>query len=477
VSRHTDRELVELAQRGDGAAIGELFSRYWRAARAAAFGVTAEYASAEDAAAEAFVQALVGIHALRDPDRFGAWLRTIVVRKARLGLQRRHATLAAMADERADQNERPDDTLERRELGAVIQQAMRDLPEPLREAVALFYFEGYDSDTAARFLDIPPGTLRRRLHDGRTHLRSAVERILQGSRPMNEERARQIERFKRLIDDDDIYGALRESLALRPPPSELIDLFIRRRVASATDVQDVADGKEPASFFREMTQRFVRPSDRTSDPSHAVGSMTIAIQKALPHFQRWPLDAGEAAARFLTSTGELRDRIQAVLPPGFAEGRPGAFLRASRAVVVLNDNGSVRSIYEHLQDSPDVQSFRAARQHTRISDVLDLTWMVAGLLELRSVQEMLEGLTSAVLPGTQVRFSTYDEPRYRSALQLHVGDIAARAAYGGVLNEWPGRPAGVDAAHVRIFLEPWATVRSGQLVDFDRLPEPPSTTA
>jgi hypothetical protein len=35
-----DRELVGRARRGDGAAIGELFSRDWRAARAAAFGVT-----------------------------------------------------------------------------------------------------------------------------------------------------------------------------------------------------------------------------------------------------------------------------------------------------------------------------------------------------------------------------------------------------------------------------------------------------
>jgi hypothetical protein len=294
---------------------------------------------------------------------------------------------------------------------------------------------------------------------------------------MNEERARQIERFKRLIDDDEIYQALRESLALRPPPSELIDLFIRRRIAPANDQRGVADGKETARFFREMTQRFLSPSDRASDPGHPVGSMAIAIQKALPHFQSWPLEAGEAVARFLTFTGERRDRLHAVLPPGFAEGHPGAFLRASRAVLVLNDNGSVRSIYEHLQGSPDEQAFRAASAHTRISDVLDLTWMVAGLLELRSVQEMLDDLTSTVLPEAQIRFSPYDEPRYRSALQLHVGDVAARAAYGGVLDEWAGRPAGVDAAHVRIFLEPWATVRSGHLVDFDRLPEPPGATA
>ena len=53
MSEHADRELVELARRGHAPAIAELFSRYWRAARAAAFGVTGEFASAEDAAAEA----------------------------------------------------------------------------------------------------------------------------------------------------------------------------------------------------------------------------------------------------------------------------------------------------------------------------------------------------------------------------------------------------------------------------------------
>src|SRR5262245_61019332 len=176
MGRGTDRERVELARRCDAGAIGELFSRYWRAARAVAFGVTGEFASAEDAAADAFVQALAGIQSLRDPDRFGAWLRTIVVRKARLDVQqRRHAELEAAAGERADRTEQPDDSYERRELDALIQQAARELPEPLREAVALFYFEGYDSDAAAQFLDVPPGTLRRRLHDARAHLRGTVE--------------------------------------------------------------------------------------------------------------------------------------------------------------------------------------------------------------------------------------------------------------------------------------------------------------
>jgi RNA polymerase sigma factor (sigma-70 family) len=471
MSDRADGELVELAQRGDGAAIGELFSRYWRAARAAAFGVTGELASAEDAAAEAFREALAGMDSLRDPNRFGSWLRTIVVRKARRGLQSRRPAVEASANHLPDRHERPDNALERLELEALIQQAVRELPDRLREAMALVYFEGYDSDAAARFLDIPAGTLRRRLHDGRRQLRGIVEQVLQGNRQMIEERERQMRRLKAMFDDGEVYQAFRESLALRPPPSELIDLFLRRQMTPATGSQATRGGKAPRERVREMAERFLRASDRASDPNHPVGSIAAAIWRALPGFQEWQLNAGEAALRFLTFTAEHHDRLRAVFPPGFAEGHPGAFLRATRAIVRLAGSGRVRTICEHLRDSPDEQAFRAVGNDIRISDVLDMIWMVAGPLELRSVQEMLERLSFAVLPGAQIRFSTYDEPRYRSALQLHVGDVAARAALGGVLAEWPGRPQGADAAHLRIFLEPWATVRSGEAVEFEQLPE------
>jgi hypothetical protein len=223
-----------------------------------------------------------------------------------------------------------------------------------------------------------------------------------------------------------------------------------------------------------MAQRFLRPSNRASDRRQPVGSIAAAIRKALPDFQDWALDTGEAAVHFLTFTGELRDRLKGVLPPGFAEGRPGSFLRATRGLVHLSENGRVESMYQLLQNSPDQQSFRAAMKHARISDVVDLIWMVAGPLELRSVQELLERLSATVLPGVQLRFSPYDEPRYRSALQVHVAGISARFASGGVLAEWPGRPQDVDAAHLRIFLEPWAAAQSGDAVEFDPLPEMPS---
>src|SRR5262245_10258578 len=81
-SNSSERQIVVRAQAGDREAVGELYARFWRAARAAAFGVVGDFGIAEDAAAEAFRVALTGLGKLRDPDRFAPWLHRIVVRMA-----------------------------------------------------------------------------------------------------------------------------------------------------------------------------------------------------------------------------------------------------------------------------------------------------------------------------------------------------------------------------------------------------------
>lgn len=73
---------------------------------------------------------------------------------------------------------------------------------------------------------------------------------------------------------------------------------------------------------------------------------------------------------------------------------------------------------------------------------------------------MLERWCGAVMPGARLRFSAYSEPRYRAALQLHIGDAGLRAAQGGVAAPRPGCPQGMDMAYVRIIVEPWVEARS-----------------
>lgn len=423
----SDGELVERVQRGDGPAAGELFARYWRAARAAAYGAVGNWAGAEDAACDGLHEALSRIGSLRNPARFGPWLRTIVIRKARGG---RHAALQTRNDlsaDLADPGERPDDQRCRQELALVVQEAVRQLPCALREAVALHYFEGYEPAEAAEFLRIPAGTYRRRLHDARKRLRVCVGQILDRSQPVNEIQLQTIERLERLIQEGRVDQAMREVFELRPPPPEVL-----QRIAS------LSASAEFASVAMRVAAALDRLPSRASNPEDAVGAIAQAIRRALPGFEEWRLSlTASAALRFSANPGRASE---AILPPGFAEGVPGAFVRSSRAVVRGGAAGAPGEV--------------------RVSEVLDLTWMVAGPLEMRAVQEAVERLRSEILPEARACFTSHGEPRYRAGFRLDLAGVADRAAVGGVLAEWPGRPSGVEAAHVRIFLESWASART-----------------
>jgi DNA-directed RNA polymerase specialized sigma24 family protein len=50
MEQNTKQNLVQRAKQGEAGAVAELFQLYWRAARAAAYGVTGDFALAEDAA-------------------------------------------------------------------------------------------------------------------------------------------------------------------------------------------------------------------------------------------------------------------------------------------------------------------------------------------------------------------------------------------------------------------------------------------
>jgi len=97
-----------------------------------------------------------GLANLRDPRRFGPWLRTIVVRTARrfktASSAQKGIGAPALPDAEAPA---PGEGLEQQELTALIREAVASLPAIFREAISLFYFEGYSVEDAARFLGVP----------------------------------------------------------------------------------------------------------------------------------------------------------------------------------------------------------------------------------------------------------------------------------------------------------------------------------
>jgi RNA polymerase sigma factor (sigma-70 family) len=487
MAEHTEQDWVQRATRGEPAAVAELYQRYWRAARAAAYGVTGNLSQAEDAASEAFFTAMENLASLRDPQRFGPWLRTIVIRIARHSIPQKHVSAETAPDREAAA---PGERLEQQELATLTREAVEGLPATAREAICLYYYEGYSVADAARFLDVPVGTLKRRLHDGRRRLQAAAERILEGSKPMYPEREQLVQELQTAaaerLNSEAFYQVMRKAMSLRPVPRELLKEFRDHHLESIRK-----RGEKPLlspaqeQSIRESLRQIHEPSERARDPNHPVGATANAIRAALPEFEPWQVDLSqvnlaERAQRLFDNRAEA---LSYLLPPGFIEEPRAAYISAERALVIRDEDGSVLLMGELLEKKATQEAFREQlKSGGCMSDVLCLLWKQPEPLDLRTVEDLLRRLSEQVAPGVPVQFRPYEEPRYRAALRMQLGDNPIPAAVGGVLNRWSILPEGVWVASIGIYLEPWASIRRGRTIEltegtpFPSLKQPNSTS-
>jgi RNA polymerase sigma-70 factor (ECF subfamily) len=169
------RDLVERAMAGDhdafcapaGASIGRLFS--------AARLILRDDGRAEDATQEALVAAWRDLSALRDPDRFEAWLHRLLVRacyrEARRGRRRWEIEIGIRPLEGAA----TDHALEIADRDQ-LERGFRRLDADQRIVLVLhYYLPGLSLDESADALGIPPGTARSRLHRATKAMRAALE--------------------------------------------------------------------------------------------------------------------------------------------------------------------------------------------------------------------------------------------------------------------------------------------------------------
>jgi RNA polymerase sigma factor (sigma-70 family) len=177
-----------------GQAFGAIVRRYQDFAFACAYAVLGDFHLAEDAAQEAFITAWRFLDTLREPAAFGGWLRRIVLTQCnRLtrGLRLDTLPLEAAGD-LAGASPSPAALAETRERQALVQAAIRGLPEHERLATVLFYIGDYSQQEIATLLEIPVGTVKKRLFSARQRLRERmdddmVRETLQEQRPSRSE--------------------------------------------------------------------------------------------------------------------------------------------------------------------------------------------------------------------------------------------------------------------------------------------------
>ena len=157
------RALVERAWQGDHEAFAALVDGSLARLDAAARLIVRDPELARDAVQDAFVRAWRDLPGLRDPERFDAWLRRLVVHSCLdlLRRGRRRVREVELTPVHFPSAPDPSSALADREE---VDQALKRLDPNHRAVVALHYLLGMPLIEVAASLGIPIGTAKSRLH-------------------------------------------------------------------------------------------------------------------------------------------------------------------------------------------------------------------------------------------------------------------------------------------------------------------------
>jgi RNA polymerase sigma-70 factor (ECF subfamily) len=160
-----DDILVRRALLADPESFGELCRRYYHPLLAVADSILLDHHLAEDAAQESLAEACRQLGRLKKPECFGPWVAAICRNVAKDMLRDRlRQRVAAVEGDPAAPDRREDAS------GEAVTEALRQLPQRLREVVFLRFYNGWSYEKMAQVLGATPQSI-----DGR--LRRAKKRI------------------------------------------------------------------------------------------------------------------------------------------------------------------------------------------------------------------------------------------------------------------------------------------------------------
>lgn len=173
----TDTALLQAARMGDAAAAEALLIRHAPLITRFARSMCTRREDAEDVAQESLITAARAFRDLRT-DRVESWL--FAVTRSFCGKTRRRRkgqpaeTEQLEADVLATEDRGPEQALASRELGLVLDRAVRSLDPDKRAVLVLRDMEGLPASQVAAMLGLEVGAVKSRLHRARAAVRSQV---------------------------------------------------------------------------------------------------------------------------------------------------------------------------------------------------------------------------------------------------------------------------------------------------------------
>ncbi|HET7502794.1 MAG TPA: RNA polymerase sigma factor [Kofleriaceae bacterium] len=180
ITEMSDEALLAACGTGDAPALGALFDRF----HAAVYRFAARLPMTDDLARDDLVQATFlevrrAARSFRGTSSVKTWILGIAANVARHTLRaerRRRVHQARYLERMTAAPEQLDTQVERRKLLARVAEALAQLPRDQQVAFILCDLEQLPGVEVARVLEVPEGTLWRRLHTARKAMREAVEK-------------------------------------------------------------------------------------------------------------------------------------------------------------------------------------------------------------------------------------------------------------------------------------------------------------
>ncbi len=179
-----EEALVARAMGGDVDAFNDLVLTYQKLAYNVAYRILGDGDRAMDATQDAFLRGFRALHQFRGGS-FKAWLLRIVTNCSydQLRVRQRRPTTGIddileddeHSDLVQDRGERPEDRVQRDELGAALQEAIQSLPDDQRTVLILSDVEGLSYDEIAEVTLISLGTVKSRLSRARAKVRDYLQ--------------------------------------------------------------------------------------------------------------------------------------------------------------------------------------------------------------------------------------------------------------------------------------------------------------
>jgi RNA polymerase sigma-70 factor (ECF subfamily) len=180
-----EAELIADGQRGDRAAISELFGRHYAFSLRLANRVLRSEEESRDAVQSAFLSAFRHLDSFRGDSTFKTWLGRIVVNQCCMylrqpGRRQRWVDLDSLyetgaADKLTSTALTPEKLALCGEIGAALADGVSRLPEPLREVFALYSGQGLSLKEVAGILGLTLPAAKTRLFRANLRMRAHLE--------------------------------------------------------------------------------------------------------------------------------------------------------------------------------------------------------------------------------------------------------------------------------------------------------------